>query len=265
MKYHVVRANPAGNITLYVLDPVAKADRPAVASKLMEIESFAAEQVGFACDVNAGYDGHMEMAGGEFCGNASRAYGMLTAHQRGLTGKQHLTLEVSGSDRPVAVDLDVEAGTARAAMPLPRVAGKVTVDGVEGTLVDLGGIVHYVTHRQPDAAVMDKAEPIINAPREQGGFAGVEAYGVIFLHDGRMTPLVKVPAAGTLVWEGSCGSGSLAAAAAESAEQTDGVFERDYVQPAGTVRATVERRGGAVTAAYIGGSVTLDEPVEVEL
>ncbi|MBR0311878.1 MAG: hypothetical protein IJQ98_05710, partial [Oscillospiraceae bacterium] len=173
--------------------------------------------------------------------------------------------QVSGSDRPVGVDLDVEAGTARAEMPLPRSARALKIGDAEGTLVDLGGIVHYVTHRAPDAAVMDKAEPIINAPREQGGFAGVEAYGVIFLHDGRMPPLVKVPAAGSLVWEGSCGSGSLAAAAAESAEQTDGVFERDYIQPAGTVRATVERRGGAVTAAYIGGSVTLDEPVEVEL
>ena len=265
MKLHIVRADPAGNITLYVLDPVEKAERPAVAAKLMEIKELAGEQVGFVCEAREGFDGRMEMAGGEFCGNASRAYGMLLAKNRGVTGKAHLTLEVSGSDRSVGVDVDVEAGAARAEMPLPRVAGKAAVDGVEGTLVDLGGIVHFVTHRAPDAAVMDKAEPIINAPREQGGFAGVEAYGVIFLHDGRMTPLVKVPAAGSLVWEGSCGSGSLAAAAAESAEQTDGVFERDYVQPAGTVRATVERRGGKVTAAYIGGSVTLSEPMEVEI
>ena len=75
MKYHVVRANPAGNITLYVLDPVPKAERPAVASKLMEIERFVAERVGFACEVNEGYDGHMEMAGGEFCGNAAAPTG----------------------------------------------------------------------------------------------------------------------------------------------------------------------------------------------
>nr|MCR5825428.1 hypothetical protein [Oscillospiraceae bacterium] len=149
--------------------------------------------------------------------------------------------------------------------PLPRVAGRHTVDGVAGTMVDLGGIVHFVTHRAPDAAVLEHAETIFNAPRAQGGFAGVEAYGVIFLHEGRMIPLVKVPMAGTLVWEGSCGSGSLAAAAAESAGEVDGVFERDFVQPAGVVRATVERRGGVVTAAYIGGSVTLDEPVTVEV
>lgn len=265
MKLQIVRANPAGNITLFVLDPVEREQHPSVAARLMAIKSLAGEQVGFACPAADGFDGCMEMAGGEFCGNASRAYGMLVARERGLTGKARLTLEVSGSDRPVSVDLDTEAGTARAAMPLPRVAGRRVVDGVAGTMVDLDGIVHYVTRRAPDAAVMEKAEAIFNAPRAQGGFAGVEAYGVIFLHEGRMIPLVKVPAAGSLVWEGSCGSGSLAAAAAESADEVDGVFEREYVQPAGVVRATVERRGGVITAAYIGGSVTLDEPIEVEI
>lgn len=203
--------------------------------------------------------------GGEFCGNASRAYGALIARQRGLTGTVHLTLEVSGSDRPVGVDVDTEAGTARAEMPLPRSARALSVDGIDGTLVDLGGIVHFVTHRAPDAAVLDKVEPVILAPRGSGGFAGVEAYGVIFLHDGRMTPLVKVPAAGSLVREGSCGSGSLAAAVAESLGAEDGAFSRDYIQPAGTVRAELERQHGAVTAAYIGGSVALDEPVTITL
>ena len=264
MKLRVVRADPAGNITLFVLDPVARAERPAVAAKLMARRELAAEQVGFACPAAEGFDGRMEMAGGEFCGNASRAYGMLRARELGLTGRVRLTLQVSGSERPVAVELDMEKGTARAAMPPPRVASHCTVDGVEGAMVDLGGIVHFVTRRAPDASVLERAEKIFRAPRDQGGFAGAEAYGVIFLHEGRMIPLVRVPAAGTTVWEGSCGSGSLAAAAAESDGAADGVFERDYIQPSGVVRATVERRGGVIAAAYIGGAVTLDEPIEIE-
>lgn len=263
MKLSVVRANPAGNITLFVLDPVESSDRPAVAAKLMAMKELAAEQIGFACEPKSGFDGRMEMAGGEFCGNASRAYGMLIAGRRGMSGQVRLRLEVSGSDRPVEVDVDIAAGTARAAMPLPRSFSALTADGVDGTLVDLGGIVHFVTRRAPDAAILDKVEPLINARREKGGFAGVEAYGVIFLHDGRMTPLVKVPAAGTLVWEGSCGSGSLAAAVAESRGTTDGVFAREYIQPAGAVRAELEWRRGEAAAAYIGGSVALDEPVTI--
>lgn len=149
-------------------------------------------------------------------------------------------------------------------MPSPRVAGRYAVDGAEGVMVDLGGIVHFVTRRAPDAAVLERAEAIFRAPREGGGFAGAEAYGVMFLHGGRMTPLVRVPAAGTTVWEGSCGSGTLAAAAAESVG-TEGVFTRDYVQPSGVIRASVERRGGVVTAASIGGAVTLDELIEIDI
>ena len=96
---------------------------------------------------------------------------------------------------------------------------------------------------------------------------GLDAYGVIFLEPakGTMTPLVKVPATNTLVWEGSCGSGTLASAIAQSQDADDGLFVRDYIQPAGVVQASVARQGGKVTAAYIGGPVSLDEPVVVEL
>ncbi len=265
MKLRVVRANPAGNITLYVLDPVEPARRAALAAKLMEDRSLGAEQVGFACQPRAGFDGRMEMAGGEFCGNASRAYGMLLARERGLTGRAHFTLEVSGSDGPVDVDVDAAAGTASASMPLPEACGRLSLGGAEGALIDFGGIVHFVTRHEPDAALMDELEGVLQAKRAAGAFARMEAYGVIFLHGGRMTPLVKVPATGTLFWEGSCGSGSLAAAVAESLDREDGTFARDYAQPAGSVRAEIERRHGRVTAARIGGSVALDEPVTLEL
>ncbi|MCR5825414.1 MAG: hypothetical protein K6G54_02480, partial [Oscillospiraceae bacterium] len=116
MKLQVVRADPAGNVTLFVLDWVERERRPAIAAKLMEMEAFGAEQIGFACPAPEGFDGCMEMAGGEFCGNASRAYGMLCAKEKGIVGKAHLMLQVSGSDRPVGVDLDTAARTARAAM-----------------------------------------------------------------------------------------------------------------------------------------------------
>ena len=68
----VVRADPAGNITLFVLTPVEKAECAAVAARLMEIEALKAEQVGCIFP-----NGHMEMEAGEFCGNASRAYAIF--------------------------------------------------------------------------------------------------------------------------------------------------------------------------------------------
>ena len=93
---------------------------------------------------------------------------------------------------------------------------------------------------------------------------GLEAYGVCFLAGERMTPLVKVPEAGTLVFEGSCGSGTLASAIALS-RGCDGDFSVALRQPAGTVYASVTRQAGAVTAASIGGSVALEAPITVAI
>lgn len=262
MKLNVLRADPAGNITLFVLDPVEREKRGALAEKLMAIPEFQAEQIGYLCESADGADGHMEMAGDEFCGNATRAFGMYVAKKNGLRGQCHLTLCVSGCEKQIGVDVDTIAGTARAEMPLPLFARREIVGDTEGTLVHLGGIAHFVVEDvEPSIEFFLAAEPMFEK------LSGLDAYGVIF-HDSkshRMTPLVKVPAANSLVWEGSCGSGSLASAIAQSEGVTDGEFEREYIQPAGTVRATAVRRGGEVVAAYIGGSVTLDEPVEIEV
>ena len=49
VKLNIMRADPAGNITLFVLDPVERGQRGKIAEQLMAIEEFHAEQVGFYC------------------------------------------------------------------------------------------------------------------------------------------------------------------------------------------------------------------------
>lgn len=258
MKLQVLRADPAGNITLFVLDPVPRADRAAVAARLMAGSD--ADQVGFVCPPLHGGAGRVEMAGGEFCGNAARAFGMLLAREQG--GTEQVLVEISGCDRPVAVRLDWSRSSAQAEMPLPRRISFAGADGRPGVLVELEGIAHLVVEDVPPSLeFFQRAEPLF------AGISGLEAYGVMFLDCAKaaMTPLVKVPAAGTLVWEGSCGSGSLAAVLAQSQNAPDGLFVRSYRQPAGTVEAAALRRGGRVVSASIGGPVTLGRPTVVEL
>ena len=48
MELNILRADPAGNITVFVLDPVEKAQRAAIAEKIMAIPALKAEQVGYA-------------------------------------------------------------------------------------------------------------------------------------------------------------------------------------------------------------------------
>lgn len=260
MQLHIVRADPAGNITLFVLDPVAREERRALSAQLMAQPGLGAEQVGFLCQPLEGGDGRMEMMGGEFCGNATRAFGMLVSQNRGKPSQ--VRVEASGCDRVVTVDVDWAAGAARSEMPLPREAKPMLVEGRSCVRVDLGGIAHLVVEDvAPSQVFFERVEPLFR------DLPALDAYGVIFLDAAThsMTPLVKVPAAGTLVWEGSCGSGSLAAIVAESLNKGDGEFSQDYIQPAGVIRATVTRQNGEVTAAYIGGPVTLGDPITLEL
>lgn len=260
MKLNIVRADPAGNITIFVLDPVDPGRRAAVSARLMSMQELGAEQVGFVCAPRLGGDGRMEMMGGEFCGNATRAFGMLLA--RGAVGRNRIKVEVSGCSSPVEVNTDLPAGEAQAEMPLPLWVKDLTGTGREGVLVHLGGIAHLVVEGvNPGQDFFAAAEPLLQA------IPNLDAYGVIFLNGrgDRLTPLVKVPATNTLVWEGSCGSGSLAAAVAQSTGLSDGVFCRDYIQPSGVIRATVVRTKGQIHAAYIGGSVTLSDPIQVEI
>ncbi len=260
MKLNILRADPAGNITVFVLDPVEKARRAALAAQIMAIPALKAEQVGYACPPEDDVDGHMEMMGGEFCGNATRAYGMYVAKKKG--GLSSVRLRVSGCDHIVTAQVDCAKNTASAEMPCPRSVSHVRAAGHEGTLVDLGGIAHFVVEGvAPSEDFFRAAEDIF------AGIPALDACGVIFLDasEHRMTPLVKVIETGSLVWEGSCGSGSVACAVAQSETLQNGGFSCDYRQPAGTVRASVERRNGAVIAARIGGPVTLDEVQCIEL
>lgn len=200
------------------------------------------------------------MMGGEFCGNATRAFGLLVAQTQGSC--DHVQVEVSGCDHMVTVEVDLNAGTARSEMPLPQEIRQVTVAGHTGTFVHLGGIAHLVVEDAPATEeFFQRAEPLFQ------DVEGLDGYGVIFLKKGTntMIPLVKIPATQTLIWEGSCGSGSVAAAIARSWNQGDGTYNYDYVQPAGVIRATALWEQGRVLSAYIGGSVTLDAPTEVEL
>ena len=109
MHLRIRLANPAGNITLFVLDPVDPAARPALSAALMRRDP-SVEQVAFVTAPKSGGAGRFEMMGGEFCGNACRAFGFLLARERFSGGVRTLAVEASGAASPVAVTADLDAG-----------------------------------------------------------------------------------------------------------------------------------------------------------
>lgn len=257
MKLDFIKADPAGNTTVFVLTPVPPALRAQAARKIMSPAGVGAEQVGFVSE------GRMDMMGGEFCGNASRSYGAYLALRgpdgrtlRGFTGTQRVDVTVSGAREPLPVLVQGlgEDNVCRAAirMPLPRSVTPLT-DPVLGdcTLVCFEGIAHLLLpNREPRESDLAPARALAASLEEEPPCVGL----IYTAGETALRPLVFVRETGTLVWESSCASGSCAAAAAYALARGQSC-DVDLTQPGGTLSCQVTVEDGAVTALTLGGPV----------
>lgn len=174
-------------------------------------EEFGAEQAGFLV-LN---DQHFEMAGGEFCGNASRAAAVLFS--RALDADD-VSFTVSGFDGTVGAHVeqkDVSHFVVRCIFPgMPTNVREVTLpNGTPASIVDLGGIVHVVIEAPfpKDPAVYEKEHHAIT---EAFNLGERDAVGVVWFERTsnaiEMHPVVWVKAINTFFYETSCGSGTIA-------------------------------------------------------
>ena len=257
MRIRYIPANPAGNLTALVLSPVPVGERAALSARLMAACPEGFEQVGYVDEASLLSDfPRLDMMGGEFCGNAARAFGLYAALRRGRD-ERALSVRISGAQRPVPVMHDPERGEAYADMPLPLGMEQITALGRSVPVVRMEGIAHAVLLNAPPSG--ETAEAVLRAMPPE------DAQGVLFVEGARMTPLVAVPAAGTRVWESSCGSGSVALAALLCEGRDDGIHTFSFDEPGGHLRVHVTLRGGRPARAVMGGSVTLGTEREIEL
>jgi len=250
--------DPSGNITVLVETPVSQELIPSVASGLMEYEP-EAEQVGFLYSEES-CDTALRMAGGEFCGNASMSAAVLSAVDS-RADSLTVTLHVSGAGEPVNVYVKrrgIDTWTGTVDMPRPVSVENISLpplSGTEGTsqdgaaaslrscgdpesashmsvfpLVRFRGISHVILGGQPEKS---EAESLVRCWCE---YLKADALGLIFLDPeaGKLTPLVYVPAAGTLCWENSCASGT-AAAGAYLSSLSGRDLKAVYRQPGGSL------------------------------
>jgi diaminopimelate epimerase len=209
-------------------------------------EAKGAEQAGFLIADHQ----HFEMAGGEFCGNASRAAAILFSE---ATGKSDVLFTVSGfkdTVRASVTPLSADKFHVRCTFPGMRTdTHQVTLnDGTQATIVDLGGIVHVV---------IEGTFPCNNTAYEQAhrsimnelSLAERDAVGVIWYeHQGGavyMHPVVWVNAVDTFFYETSCGSGTIAVGKVTG--------ETQIVQPTGQT----------ICAEITDSAVTLESDMEV--
>ncbi|MDR3115142.1 MAG: hypothetical protein LBU25_06440 [Treponema sp.] len=265
MRYELVVADPAKNITLLVLNPVE--NRAEAARFLLRVPELGAEQVGFVIPPQTPQDlWRLEMMGGEFCGNAARSFGLFVARTLGYSGVAEIPIGMSGMPEPLTVRVNVEAGTAEVAIPKP-----VAQDTLLFTLAPelprlrlpvycFAGITHVIAPGIPPEARGAALFYRIKAQVQQS-LSIPQALGVMFYDQEKrlMTPAVYVYATDSLVFESSCGSGAAAFGIWRQEALREGEGFCQVAQPGGIIAVRVRKHRGALEAISIGGPVYLRE------
>ena len=204
--FNYFRANPCGNITGFVVAPVYPGYRKAYTDCIMEQIDKDVEQVGFISPAYEGAPLRMDMMGGEFCANATRAYGLYSASFYDTDGLVDIEVYVSGHEGTTDVIADVKNQKAYVALDDPIGRENVKIDGKDYTLIKLHGISHLIVEEEEDKDFVDKALEVLKKDHKD------EAYGVLFFDKEKleMIPYVYVEGSETLFREGSCGSGTVA-------------------------------------------------------
>lgn len=266
----ILVADPAKNITVFVLEPVeGRGERTVMAQTIMADDRIRAEQVGFVIPPAKSASGtelwRLEMAGDEFCCNASRSFGLYVAGMKGLRGRNKIFVSVSGMENPVQVEVDTENGWAACEMPRPALVETLNYNGFLLPVLGFDGITHIIA---PDLEPARESFFIIKALLEKK-FSGItgspfSAIGVMFYDTFSrfMRPAVYLRATDALVFESSCGSGSAALGAWLSRELQDGVAKYAINQPGGVIETEVVKKAGEISFISIGGKVEFGKPEE---
>lgn len=228
-KYAVL--DPTGNITA-LAEMTAPELRAETASAIMAKEP-AVEQVGFVAFPKTG-SVELQMAGGEFCGNATLCAGILGCVQW-KTGS--VQVRASGAEQPLTVSatrVSEDTFDAEGELPLPISVAALRLPAPNGEMevpvARFSGISHAIV-TQP--MQRETAERLV---REWCGYLQADGMGILFWNEAEqsMKPLVYVPSADTLFWESSCASGSAAVGAWLSQRQNAPVTV-SIRQPGGTL------------------------------
>lgn len=220
MRNNYYKIWPGGNVTAIFLDKKEKTDYKNICKRLMESDK-EIEQVGFVENSeNKNCSFHLEMAGGEFCGNAARSAAYLWCLDRKET---QVTFTVSGFNGFLRADV-------RGSKVSLEIPGNFFIDYSkvpEGMLVKLEGISHLIINDDYDR---DTVRCLM-----ERYIGDASAIGVIYKKtnesDITIDPYVYVKDIDKIVHETACGSGSIATAIACGAEEDKS--ESSILQPSG--------------------------------
>lgn len=258
------KLSPCGNTTLLIPESeIAEKNKQNIAKTVLLPTHLQAEQVGFINIEKA----HLAMAGGEFCVNATRAFGALLAeaHSQGAIAASapfSALVTVSGMAEPVRiiasgcrplwhVDAELELASLPPCLPVGQGMVLVRLSGIDHLLLDESA--HPMPQNWQEAAA---------ALRREHHLEESEAAGCIWWRQTDlgvcMKPVVWVRACDSTFLESACGSGALACALGlpflRKAAQEQPIA---LLQPSQDILTLRLRKNAHSWQARVGGSVAL--------
>lgn len=251
--------SPCGNDTALVeVDNIDEQTKKILNDKIMRMHPNI-EQVGFV-SLNKF---KLRMAGGEFCGNATRS-----AAYYYLNGKKG-ELEINISNNMILKAGVDERG--RAWSQIPLYYGKNFINVIDNGIYEIimSGIKYVILEKEISKDfLLDKKNIKDNAMNilKKYRIKEAEAVGVIFLEDFKETikihPVIWVKKINTLFYETACGSGTTAVAILEAVKNNQNQ-NIDITQPSNQIiTSKVILNKGKVDKAYIFGNIRTDNCVK---
>jgi len=274
-QYPFWKITPSGNPTILLrAEDIPTEYRAAVARAVMDDQHIGGEQVGY---IRLSGIPRMDMMGGEFCLNATRAFATLLHDMALLPRTDHGsagTVEVSGARGPVAVrvttlpdgQLFTEACLHFTALPQPETLQEGAL------LVRVPGITHILQEGAPPQH--ENLSNFCTEQRRRTGTGDEDAVGHLWFsraHDQQeeniptlhLHPVVWVKNTASLCSESACGSGTLACALAEFSRT--GALNFSVVQPSGIPLSVRFENEGSGWNVWVGGPVRITARGETNL
>ena len=239
--------NPAGNITALVLaDEYNLEQKRIINSRIMEKES-KVEQVGFL----SLRDRRLTMAGGEFCGNATRCAALYYIEKQ-----QSMELEINNNKIEVGINKKQEVWCE---IPIQG----YRIEKIEENIykIILKGITILVVKEIEN--FNNLKEIAINLIKKYK--LDDDAIGVMFVDKIeniiKIYPIVWVKEIDTLFFENACGSGTIAVTMLESMLE-NASKEYEVIQPSGDILKTnISIKNNIVKRAILKGKIVTDNKI----
>ncbi|MGB9805116.1 hypothetical protein [Desulfofundulus sp.] len=258
MKLNFIKMSPCQNTTVLVTEYCSKKYYALIAEQAMSYDGLCAEQVGFIVPprkINSVLG--MEMAGGEFCGNACLCTAVYAVYA-GICEEGDFFIDVSGSSNLLRCHVKALSNYvyyAKCEMPpflsINDIIIEINHKEIKGSMVLFEGISHFVFKSWSNFGEDDyyKVLDIVKSNVSSDAI-GIIPYYEINNGEYEIKPFVYVRSTKSHVFEKGCGSGSMAL----------GIYLNKYQGMRDKI--VVRQPGGAITV-EVGEKIFISTDVKI--